>query len=83
MPANRKPPMQAVRINFNGVKRYRDFPFLPRKGDRINLTEEGTMFCLDVSAVWFDDNYGEDACEVILNCSVAEQVHVGEGPRPA
>lgn len=73
------PPLHTIRINFNGVKRYRDFPFLPRVGDRINLTDDGTMFCLDVQTVWFDDHYGEDACEVQLNCKVAEEHNVGTG----
>ena len=79
MPSNREPPMRTIRINFRGIKRYRNFPFLPRVGDRINVTDDGTMFCLDVEAVWFDDHYGEDECEVQLNCRVAEEVQVGQG----
>jgi hypothetical protein len=73
------PPLHIVRLNFNGVKRYRSFPFLPRIGDRVNITDDGTMFCLDVQAVWFDDHYGEDECEVQLNCRAAEQHSVGTG----
>ena len=81
MADNRNSPLHTVRINFNSTKRYRDFAFLPRIGDRINITDDETMFCLDVVSVWFDDHYGEDACEVNLNCSVAEESHVGKGPR--
>lgn len=69
-----------VRINFNGTKRYRRFPFLPRVGDRINLTEqdEGISFALDVDAIWFDDNYGEEACEVMMNCTSVEETKIGK-----
>jgi len=77
--AGEKPPLHYVRINFNATKRYRAFPFLPRKGDRINLTDDGIMFSMDVQAVWFDDHYGEDTCEVQLNCRVVEETNVGEG----
>jgi hypothetical protein len=73
-------PLHIVRLNFNGAKRYRRFSFLPRVGDRVNVTDDGTMFCLDVNAVWFDDRYGEDECEVQLNCRGAEEHHVGKEP---
>lgn len=68
------PQLHSIRLNFNGVKRYRNFPFLPRIGDRINITDDGTMFCLDVENVWFDDHYGEDTCKVQLNCTIAEEI---------
>ena len=70
----------SVRINFGGTKRYRQFPFLPRVGDRINTTDpDGAMtYALDVDAVWFDDNYGDSRCEVILNCSMAEESKLGK-----
>jgi len=62
-----------VRINFNSTKRYRRFAFLPRVGDRINLTDDGTQFHMDVDSVWFDDHYGERDFEVNLNCTVKEE----------
>ena len=66
----------SVRINFNSTKRYRNFAFLPRIGDRLNITDDGTTFCMDVDLVWFDDHYGEDACEANLNCTVKEEFSI-------
>jgi len=68
------PPFHSVRINFNGVKRYRDFPFLPHIGDRINLTDKDVSesYSLIVESVWFDDDYGENEVEVNLNCRMLE-----------
>ena len=66
-----------VRINFNSTKRYRSFHFLPRKGDRIDITDKETMFHFVVEAVWFDDHYGEHHCDVQLNCRTVEEREIG------
>lgn len=63
--------MNSVRLNFSGTKRYRNFAFLPREGDRINISEDGEIHNLVVVSIWFDDHYGEDNCETNLNCSIA------------
>lgn len=72
--------LHSVRLNFGGTKRYRKFPFLPRVGDRINVTDGETSFSLDVDEVWFDDNYGEDTCDVQINCTIADETPFSGGP---
>ncbi|RZA17751.1 MAG: hypothetical protein EOP02_21045 [Proteobacteria bacterium] len=52
--------------------------FLPRVGDRISITdqEDSVQYALDVVGVWFDDNYGDDHIEVVVQCDVAGQTSV-------